>query len=203
MRTMAAVLTGVLFGAAGLAGGRVMAAFQDEPKPAAQACVAVVNVSRVFEKYPKAKNVVEALQKEAEDLKSNLTGRENDLNKEAQDVEARFTAGTAEYEKAQRSLALRKAEIDWDKRAGLALLARKQVTRMAAVYEEIRAESERIAAANGFACVLNHDPEPIQVEDKGQVMGSNELKLQMALRPVIWARRDLDLTPEVIDALGK
>ena len=204
MRKIAVLLSGILVGAAGLAGGRVRAAFQDEPKAAAPApCWAVVNVADVFEKIPRSKRVFQDLQAQVDLLKSSLTEREGKLNKDAQDVDARFTPGTPDYENRQRDLALLKAGIDWDKRAGLQNLARKQATGMAQVYREITAEAERIAGEKGFAGVLNFNPEPIQVEDKGQVITTQELRLQMNLRTVLWARKDLDLTKDVIEALSK
>jgi Skp family chaperone for outer membrane proteins len=203
MRAFTALLAGLVAGAAGLAGGRVLAALEDG-KPAAGGCaIAVVDVGKVFMEIPAAKKVVQGLQADSDALKASLAAREGDVNKEIQDVEVRWTPGTTEYEQARKNLALKKAEIDWDRRAGGERLERKQVMEMARVYKEICAEAERIAAERGYACVLGYDPDPIQVEDKGQVLGRNELKLQMALRSVVWARKDVDLTADVVAALSK
>jgi len=35
------------------------------------------------------------------------------------------------------------------------------------------------------------------------MIGANELKLQMALRPVIWHAAECDITKDVLDALNK
>ncbi|MCK6481987.1 MAG: hypothetical protein L6R43_18140, partial [Planctomycetes bacterium] len=71
----------------------------------------------------------------------------------------------------------------------------------AALYREVAAESERIAGEKGFRIVLSMDDEPIVVEERGQVMGANDLKLQMALRTVVWCDGSVDITKDVTAAL--
>ena len=200
MRTVTAVVAGVLVGAASLAGGRAVAALQDAPPKTA--CVAFVDVNRVFQAYPRAKRIVEDLQKEADQLKASLAQRDQDLRKAAQDLDGRLEPGTAEYESGRRKIQLEIDALQYDRKSGLDSIVRKQVTGMAAVYKEVRTEAERIASEKGYAAVFNFDADDITVVEKGQYLNVNELKLQMALRPVLWARPDLDLTREVVAALG-
>jgi Skp family chaperone for outer membrane proteins len=205
MRTIAAVAAGLLVGAAGLAGGRVLAALQ-ETKPAATGpCtpVAFVNMNKVFQSYPRAKKLVEELTKENEVLKASLTQREQELRKKAQEVDLKCDPGTDEYETASRDIDIQMAQLKFDGTHGQQRIARKQVQGMAAVYKEVCAEAERVAAAKGFSCVFNMDTDPVMAEEKGQVLGINELKLQMALRTAIWAKPELDITKDVIEAMAK
>ena len=202
MRKAGTWLAGALAGAAALAGGRVWASFE-EGKPAAGCTVAFVSIPRVFVAYPKAKKVLDDLNAEAEKRKGEFQDREQALKKDLQDLEARLTPGTAEFEEGRKRVEMKIAELQFDKKAATDLFVRRQVVSMAGVYREVCAEAERIAGEKGFACVLNFDPEPIQVEDRGQVMGQYEFKLQMALRTVLWARPDADLTGEVIEALAR
>lgn len=203
MRTFTALAGGALAAVIGLAGGRVMAAFEDgAPAAKAAPCVCTVNVGKVFEATPQSRKLQEGLQLEMDALKAAMAQREGELRKQAQDLEARLSPGTPEYEQERKKIELRIAELQYDQKRDVETLRRKQVTGMAAVYREIAAEAERIASAKGYRVALSVDDEPIAVEERGQVMAANDLKLQMALRTVIWADPALDITKEVIEALA-
>lgn len=201
MRNVAVWVAGALVVAAGVAGGRVLEA--RGAAPAAPGPVAFVNLGRVFQSYPRAKKLQDDLQGEADLLKTSITQKEGELRKAAQDLDARLSPGTPEYEQGRRRIELDLASLQYDQKAGLDLIRRKQVTGMAAVYREVVVEAERIASERGFSSVLTYDNEPIVVEEKGQVMGYNDLKLQMALRTAVWASPEVDLTKDVIAALVK
>ncbi len=211
MRTIAAVAAGILVGAAGLAGGRVLAAFQEgngggaAPAPAAAPCtpVAFVNMNKVYQSHARAKKLLEDLTKENDALKASLTQREQELRKKAQDVDLKYDPGTEEFESASRDIDMQMAQLKYDSTHGQQRIVRKQVQGMAAIYREICAEAERVAAAKGFSCLFNLDSDPITVEDKGQVLNPTELRLQMALRTAIWAKPEQDITKEVIAAMNK
>lgn len=203
MRGFAAIVAGVVVGAAGLLGVRAAAAPEEGKAPAAAPCFAVVNVAKVFAAIPRAKTVVEGLQHDADALKASLTERETDLSKRADDVENRLARGTPDYAAARRALAAEAASVEYDRKEGLKDIYRRQVQGMADIYRSVCAEAERIAGERGFSAVLNYDPEPIRIEERDQVMDMRDLRLQMALRPVLWARPDIDLTKDVIDALSR
>jgi Skp family chaperone for outer membrane proteins len=197
MRTPTALLTGALVAAASLAGGSALAA--RTPPPAC--AVAVVDLARVFSEHARAKKFTDDLEKRQGELKVRVQKEEADLKKQAQDLEVRFEPGSEEYEKGRKAIELRIAELDYDlKRQGVNL-QRQLVVEMAAVYKEVRAEAERIAKERGFTVALVYDREEIRVEERGQVLGPNELKLQMNLRSVLWADASVDLTQDVLAAL--
>jgi Skp family chaperone for outer membrane proteins len=202
MRAFTALAGGALAAVIGLAGGRVMASLQDGAAGAKAApCVCTVNVGKVF--AVRSKQLQEDLQAAMDAIKTTMGQREAELRKQAQDLEARLSAGTPEYETERKKIELRIAELQYDQKRDVENLRRKQVTGMAALYREVTVEAERIAAARGFAAVLSVDDEPIAVEERGQVMAANDLKLQMALRTVIWADPAVDITKDVIEALQK
>jgi Skp family chaperone for outer membrane proteins len=192
MKTMATLAAGIVLGTAGFLG-------------AAAPCtpVAFVNINQVFKAYPRANKLVQDLNAEAEKSKADFTAREQDLRKAAQDLEVKFDQGTPEYEQGRRKIELMLSEIQYDKKATVDVIVRKQVRGMGLVYKEVCAEAERIATAKGYSSVVNIDTDPITVEEKGQVIGVNELKLQMALRTAIWADPAHDITKDVIEALEK
>jgi len=192
MRTMAALAAGVVLGAAGFLGA-----------PAPCTPVAFVNINQVFKSYPRANKLVQDLTAEAEKGKAELAGRDKDLNAAIADLRNKFDEGTPEYEQGRRKLTLAQAEVDYDRKAMLEAIVRKQVNGMAAVYKEVCAEAQRIAAAKGYSSVFNVDTDPITVEEKGQVLGVNELKLQLALRTAVWIDPAHDITKDVIEALSK
>lgn len=206
MRTGTAVAAGILFGLAGLAGGRALAALEEKPAaPAPAACtpVAFVNINRVFKEIPRAKKLVEDLTAEGKALTKALADREKDLRKKGEELAVKYDPGTPEYEKERRALELEMAGVQYDKRFGLEAINRKQAKGMAAVYREVCTHAELVAESKGFACVFNLDTDPVTVEDNGQVLGINELKLQLALRTALWSKPELDITTDVIAALNK
>jgi Skp family chaperone for outer membrane proteins len=189
---MATLAAGVVLGAAGFLGAQ-----------APCTPVAYVNINQAFQSYPRAKKLVQDLNAEAEKGKADLDGREKDNEKYRQDVENKTDPGTPEYEQGRRKYAEVKFGIDFDRKGMLDVIVRRQVTGMAAVYKEVLAEAQRIAVAKGYSSVINIDTDPITVEEKGQVLGINELKLQMALRTAVWADPAHDITKDVIEALEK
>jgi len=134
-------------------------------------------------------------------IQADLGSREQELKKQAQDLENRLNPGTPDYEKERKKIEMSLAELQYDSKVRTADLRRKQVTGMAALYREVEVEAERIATEKGARLVLSMDDEPIVAEDRGQVMSANDLKLQMALRCVVWADPSLDITAEVLKAL--
>lgn len=192
MRTMATLAAGVVLGAAGFLGAQ-----------APCTPVAFVNVNQVFKSYPRANKLVQDLNAEADRIKADFAGREKDLQKSMEDLSARYDEGTTEFEEGRKKIAQSKFMIDYDKKWTIDGIVKKQVTGMAAVYKEVCAEAQRIAVARGYSSVINIDTDPITVEEKGQVLGVNELKLQLALRTAVWADPAHDLTKEVIESLEK
>ena len=74
---------------------------------------------------------------------------------------------------------------------------------MANAYREVVAEAQRIAQEKGYLAVLNFDDEPISVGEGDQIVGPNDLKFQIALRTVLWVSTEVDITKDVLAALGK
>ncbi len=209
MRVWTILVAGAAVGVAGLAGMRA-AASPEDPAPAAGnarpagACVAFVNLNRAFQAHPGKKKLEETLQGDLDAINTSMESRKAELRKEAQDLEARFSPGTPEYQQGLKRIDLKKFEAEYEGKAALDLLRRKQVTGMASAYREIVAEAERIAGEKGYSAVASFDDEPLTVEDKGGQMATpNDLKFQIALRGVLWASPEVDITKDVIAALGK
>lgn len=208
MRAWTALAAGAAIGTAVLAGVRAAEALQDSPAPAPAArpaCIALVNVSRAFQSHPRKKKLEETLQADLDAANAAMESKKSEIRKEAQDLEARYSPGTPEYQQGLKRIRAKEWEAEFDGKAAVELLKRKEVTALAEAYREIAAEAERIAKEKGFSAVANFDDEPIQVEDKatGQILRTSDLVLQIRLRTVLWASPEVDLTKEVIAALEK
>jgi Skp family chaperone for outer membrane proteins len=202
MRLPATVAAAAL--ALGLLGaGAVSASLAQDPAPAPAGTgpAAYLNINKAFLAYPRARKLMEDLSAQADRLKADLDAKGQELRKREADLEVTMEPGTPEYHRARRALRVQAAEIDLDRKEGLEEILRRQSRGMAGVYRDVRAEAERIAKARGFSALFAIDPDPILVEERGQVIGVNELKLQMALRTSLWCRPELDITDEVIAAL--
>ena len=208
MRAWTALAAGAAIGTAVLAGVRAAEALQDSPAPAPAArpaCVAFVNVSRAFQTHPRKRKLEETLQADLDAANAAMESKKAEIRKEAQDLEARYSPGTPEYQQGLKRIEAKKWEAEFDGKAAIDLLKRKEVTALAEAYREIAAESERIAKEKGYSGVLNFDDEPIQVEDRGtgQFLRTSDLVLQIRLRTVLWAGPDHDITKDVVAALEK
>jgi len=204
MRTLTAIVAGILAGGAILAGGGVLASPPEDSAEKAGGCaIAFVDYKRAMQALTRFKDLEEKLRGEDEQVRDAMTKRKAELRKYNDDVLARFSPGTAAFEAERRKIELTNAEIRYDEKVLQEILQKKSVVGAAGIYREVCAEAERIARERGYACVMNYDSTPLEVEDKGQVMGPAELHLQMRMRSVLWARSDVDLTQAVVDALNK
>ena len=165
-------------------------------------CTAFLNLNRVFQAHPRVKKLQDDLASEADLIKTGMANAESDLRKEAGDLQNRFEPGTADYEEGLRRITLKRAEADYDGKRKMERLQRRSVTGIAAAYEEIKAEAERIAKARGFQAVLTYDDQKIAIEDQGQSIRPSELMNQMVVRTVLWGAPEGDITREVIAALA-
>lgn len=192
MRTMTALAAGIVLGTAGFLGAQ-----------APVTPVAFVGINRVFQSYSVAKARDNDINLELEKLNSWFTQREQEINKARSDIEAKYDAGTKEYDSARRDIDLQIAGLKFDAKSAGDNLMRKKVTVMAALYREICAVAQGVAEEKGYSFVFNIDTDPIKVEDKGQFLTLTELKLQMAFRTGVWAKAENDITKDVIEALEK
>jgi Skp family chaperone for outer membrane proteins len=206
MRAFTAAVAGTVMGLAGLAGGKALAALQEKPAPPAPAVctpVAWVSINRVMKEIPRAKKLTDDLTREHEALKKALSDREKELRTKAEELPVRLDPGTPEYDKERRAIEMEISGLKYDDKYGIDAIVRKQVQGMAAIYKEICAAGEVAAKARGYAYVISVETDPITVEAKGQLVSPTDLKLQMAMRTVLWAKPEADITGDVIAALSK
>jgi Skp family chaperone for outer membrane proteins len=191
------MVTAVLAGLIGTGIG-VLAA----PMEAPTSSVAFVNIGKCIQEVPSAKKLVDDLQADNDLLQDKIKTRAKELRDKEQDIEARLSPNTPEYTEARKQLALLAHELEWDQKSGLNDIKKRQVRGMAAIYKEIAAEASRVAEEKGFTAVLQAEIDPIQVEDEnGALISYTDLRLQMAMRTVVWNSEGVDITKDVIEAL--
>jgi Skp family chaperone for outer membrane proteins len=207
MRASTSFVLGAVVAAAGLVTGGALAMQDPPPPPPAPAkpvAVAFVDVGLALQALKRSQALVDGVKADGEALRADLTRRAEELKKRITDINAGLNPGTPEHEAEMRKIDLESRGIEWDEKAGRDRIEKKKVRGLARLYREVVAEAERIADERGFAALLHVDGEPIYEEDDmGRVLGSNDLKMQMALRGVLWCRKDVNITGEVIAALNK
>jgi Skp family chaperone for outer membrane proteins len=201
MRIAPAFILGAFVATAAAFAGRA-SAVQDAPK-AAPAMVAVIDINKVIDALDRSKAFVDELKKDGEALRKEISAREEELKKRMTDVSARLNPGTPEYTAEVRKIELEKRAIEFDFEDGRAGLDRKKVKGHSRLYKQICAEAERIADERGYNVLVQMDGDPISEEgESGRIVGSNGLQLQMALRGILWTRKDNEITGAVIEALN-
>jgi len=201
MRKLTAFVVGAAVALAGLAAGSATASRPEGPPGS----VAFVNIGKVFRKTPRLKHLEDGLNADDEALRTSLSKKAADLKKEAEDLETRFQRGTEEYARGRRDIERRSWDLERDQKEGREAIQRRLIKGMEAAYKEVAAEAERLASEKGYTAVMHVDDEPIEVEEpqSGQIINFTDLKLQMALRTVLWNSKAVDLTQDVVDALNK
>lgn len=198
MRTWSAVVAGALVAVAAQAGGRAFAGLQGAPPSCA---IAFIDMEKAINDNPKYKESQERLRNDKEAIQEKFTKMSADLRKRDQDIDARFSPGTPPYRAERKRIEMERQELMFDAKAAADELQRREVTDLHMVYQDVRQEAERIGADRGYSCVLDFRTEPLSAQDKGQTIGKPELLAKMATRSTIWARDDVDITKDVVEAI--
>jgi len=166
---------------------------QDRPVP--RPCdVAVLDVSKVFEKNKSFQEEMERLKKEVEafEVEMKQVGQEMVEKKKGLDA---LTPGTEEHRKAEEELARFNSEMQ----IKVASKRRDFLAREAVIYANHYRRIETIvaglAAKNSIRLVLRFNQDPMNEKDRNSV-------LQAVNRPVVF-QDQLDITDEVVDTLNR
>jgi Skp family chaperone for outer membrane proteins len=162
--------------------------------PGAGGNIALLDVSYIFEKLPRFKQMMDEMKADVDRAEQNVKTERDAIKKLADRLEG--FKGTADYKAMEEELAKRMGDLN----VQISLQKKDFLLREARiyhnVYKEIQQEVEYYCAANGIDVVLRFSGDPVDVEKPDSV-------LAFINRPVVTYAKDRDITPIILDHLVK
>ena len=165
-----------------------------QPRSAAPAHVAVVDVGYIFKNHARFKA-------EMDKMKDQVMAAENALKAEQERIKGLmdqlkgYNPGTPEYRKFEGEVA--KAQGDFSVNAQLQ--KKDFMDREAKVYLQVYSEIERavsqFARDHGIAVVHRFDGDPVDASDRNRILGS-------ITKPIVYYDPQIDITPDVLKMLN-
>ncbi len=157
--------------------------------------IGVVNIKTVFEKYAKAKDFEEKLEKEAREEKEYMDRMEKELNDLKTEIEVLTPESPLRKEKIEKFIslqALAKFRVEeWNNRTKTRLNSNT-----AQIYNEIRSEIDAFAQQNGYDLVLKTESGKLDVNSR------ESANQRVNRRTVLYHSSGMDLSDRIAERLN-
>lgn len=155
--------------------------------------VAILDVAKVFKDNPTFAAQMDAIKKEADGLKDQITAEQEQIKVRAQGL-AGLEIGSPDRNKLEAELELAQTNLRTRARQAEAELLNREARVYYNTYVQMQSVVEALASSNGISLVLRFDSEPIDASNRNEVIkGVN--------RAVVFHRK-LDLTAMVTQELN-
>jgi len=185
--TIAVLLTGTLLSFA--AGLRAQAPEFRPPR------TAFLDIHRVIEKYERSRAVEKNLAEKADRLRTSFDERMLEIRKKEQLLDG-LSESSSEFRKQKRAIDREKFDLQYELKEQEQVIRKEARDEMANIYREIQNAVERYATAVDLDAVL--------LVSRGELPGDTlpEVKFQIAVRPVLYIKDDLDVTDPILSILN-
>ena len=195
MRMMRASLAGVIVVTLGVALFSISSRSEASNGDRAPQQIRFLNVAEVVRGSQRAKEVEEELGARERAIEAEAEAKDRELSLRARELEKTDRESPRYYEE-RAAIQTAGAALKFDTEAKLGQLQRDARNEMASIYVAIREVVARYAEQHGIDAVLTTGA------DRPQGRTFAEVKFEMAVRPVLFARKDLDITNEIIELLN-
>jgi Skp family chaperone for outer membrane proteins len=155
--------------------------------------VAVLDISLVFEHYPKFQGQMQDLKKQVEEFEQTLRGEQQKMVKMRDDLQ-QYNPGSPDYKRVEQSM----AEMQSTVQVKMAMQRKEFLEKEARIYFDAYNEVYQVVASladrHDIKLVLRFNSEEMKPEDRGSV-------LQGVNRAVVF-QRNLNITSLVVKTLG-
>ena len=156
--------------------------------------VAVVDISQIFKGHAGFTEEMERMKTEVQEYEVTLRDRHQALAAEREKLNA-FKPGAAEYEKLERSLADKAAELQIDTQLKKKDFLQRESKVYYDVYRQVKAAIEEFAQQKGIDIVLRYSADEIDPNDRASV-------LQGVNQDLVY-HNNLDITPFILDRVNR
>jgi outer membrane protein len=155
--------------------------------------VALVDMARLFNEYPRFNELRDQLRKEIEAAQADLTSRIEALKQRKPELKE-FPSGSPEYKKLEQELLASAKELDAEKKKLQAEFFQKESDMYNSCYRTVRAEVVRHAEMHGIDLVLRFNRQENEENDKPE-------EVMKRLQAQVIYHAGLDITDDVLAAL--
>jgi Skp family chaperone for outer membrane proteins len=168
-------------------------AFAQQARTPSGTLVAVVDIGQIFEKHPKFKASMQALQDQAREVEKQLGDQQKALAAKGEQLKGLKTT-SVEYRNLESQLAQQLTDLKVKARQHQKEFVEKEAANYLETYNEILMSIQRIGNSYGIGLVMRFDSRPIDANSP------QSIALGMK-RDVVW-QRNLDITGLVLKDLG-
>ena len=156
---------------------------------------AFVDLAEIVRKYDKSAQIDRELAAERQRLLAEFQKQADELKRMQADIDI-LVAGTPEYREKEREIAQAQFMLEYSKKSKENEIRQKAMRKMLLVYTEIKNEAATYARANGLEAVFTVNKGEIEAR------APEELPALIALRPVLYWDKSLDITEEILEILN-
>jgi Skp family chaperone for outer membrane proteins len=165
-------------------------AAQTRPAPA----IAVIDISVIFKKHLGFKQAMAAMDADVKRAEEIFKGKKEDFQTRAA-VLKNLAPGSQDYSAKEKELATLQSELNVEVQLQQKQFMQKEAGVYYSTYQEIQAEVDAIAAANGLAVVLKVNGDPPNAQDPKAILSHLN-------KDVVWYDHRLDITNLVADRIN-
>jgi Skp family chaperone for outer membrane proteins len=174
--------------------GQGVAPVRAPARPAGAPSIALLDVSYIFEKHPRFRQMMEQMKTDVERAEVAVKAERQAIQKLIDGLDQ--YKGSARYKQMEEEVTTRQGNL-----AVQIQLQKKEFLQREAkiyhnVYKEIQDEVDHYCAANGIDMVLRFNGDPVDADTPQSV-------LAYINRPVVWYNNNRDITPVILDILKK
>jgi Skp family chaperone for outer membrane proteins len=170
-------------------------AIQAKPREFTPARIAFVDMLHVIENYERAATIQQKLTEQAERIQAAFEKQKKALQSKVADLDL-MDPETKAYAEALEKLETEKARVEFRRKWALRQVGNDARDEMKEIYRSVQDASERYAKETGIDAVF--------VVANRDLPGDSisEVKLQIAVRPVLYQADELDITEAVLGMLN-
>ncbi len=158
--------------------------------------VALIDVGKIFKENARLKQKMAELTAELQKAEQRFQQEKEEIRKMSEALKD-YTPGSRDYENLDRQLIDRKTRFSVDLELQRKEFTKEEAKITYAFYEQVCAEVEAYAAANGIAVVLKYN------SDRPDVEKPEELAREMFQKQVLWNHPAINITDVVQEALNR
>lgn len=132
--------------------------------------VAVLDVKKVFDEHRAFQGEVEAIKNDIKAFEKNFMAQRDNLLAERKAMDDTLTPGTVDYKRREADLAQAASDLEVKKTLKQKSIVEREAKAYYDTYRHIVAEVNAFADANGIVLVLRYDSEPIDKDNRTDVI---------------------------------
>jgi len=155
--------------------------------------IAVIDIGKVFEEYPRFQQAKAGLKTEVEQAEASMKAEADALQGMIERLKA-FKPGTLEYKQLEEQVAKKRADMNVAVQLQRKDFLQKEATIYHTAYREIQDQVQMLASQYGIVAVFRVNTEPVDQDQPEQILRNIQ-------KTMVWHHPQLDITRLVLNNL--